>query len=265
MSNNNLSSADKTAARYYYPENVSVKERQFSLLVGTGMALWGLLNGGLKNKSMLLPLGAYLLKRGATGQCAVYRLAGRSTASADVQSHVVIEKSITISRSLADTYAFWRNIAQLPQYLHFIETAVPLNETKTSWKLNTTIPLPLHRAWTIELTREQAPTLIVFHALPSSNLELRGSLRFSELPNDRGTEVKLTIAYAPRGGDLARNIAELNKAAVAQGVKDEMMRLKQVMEAGEISTTRGQPQGPDMAADSQNGVVYRPGNGVGSL
>ena len=242
MANNNLSSVDKMSAGYYYPDNVGVKDRQWSLLAGAGMTLWGLLGGGLKQKAVCLSLGGYLLSRAVTGQCTFYRWLGYSSAAGDVQSHIVIEKSVVVNRPITETYRFWRNLAQLPHYLHYIESAVPLDDEDSTWKFISALSSPRYSEWTVKLNRDIAPVLIAYHALPDSNLEVRGSLRFTELSNGSGTEVNLTIAYAPRGGELARTLASMKKTEIEQEVKNEMLRLKYALEVGDVSvaTTLGQ-------------------------
>ena len=49
--------------------------------------------------------------------------------------------------------------------------------------------------------------------------------------------------YGAPGGRLAQQAATLLGAAPATVIREDLRRLKQLIEAGEIPTTRGQPTG----------------------
>jgi uncharacterized membrane protein len=63
------------------------------------------------------------------------------------------------------------------------------------------------------------------------------------MAHDRGTEVKVVMEYQPPGGVITAAIAKLFGEEPEQQIGDELSRFKQLMEAGEIATTEGQPKG----------------------
>jgi uncharacterized membrane protein len=74
-----------------------------------------------------------------------------------------------------------------------------------------------------------------------------GAVRFRPAPGGRGTEVRLDIEYDPPGAAtlrlaVGRSIARLFGSATEYVVEEDLRRLKQLLEAGETATTRGQPR-----------------------
>ncbi|RYI17250.1 MAG: hypothetical protein EON48_10330, partial [Acetobacteraceae bacterium] len=55
-------------------------------------------------------------------------------------------------------------------------------------------------------------------------------------PGDRGTEVRASIAYEPLAGQLGRLVAQLWGEGPDRQVHDDLRRLKQVLETGEVPT-----------------------------
>ena len=71
-----------------------------------------------------------------------------------------------------------------------------------------------------------------------------GAIRFRPAPGGRGTEVRLDVEYEPPASALGRSVARLFGSATEYRVEEDLRRLKQLLEAGETATTRGQPRGP---------------------
>jgi hypothetical protein len=68
-------------------------------------------------------------------------------------------------------------------------------------------------------------------------------VRFVPAPGNRGTEVHVTLSYLPPGGSPGVIVGKLLNKITAQTVKEDLRRFKDVMEAGEVPTTDGQPSG----------------------
>jgi uncharacterized membrane protein len=56
--------------------------------------------------------------------------------------------------------------------------------------------------------------------------------------------VRLDVEYDPPGSALGRTVARLLGSAIEYRVEEDLRRLKQLLEAGETATTRGQSRGP---------------------
>jgi uncharacterized membrane protein len=66
---------------------------------------------------------------------------------------------------------------------------------------------------------------------------------FEPAATGRGTIVRLSIHYSPAGGRLTAALARLLRQDPQTQVQEDLRRFKQLLEAGEVATTRGQPSG----------------------
>ena len=70
-----------------------------------------------------------------------------------------------------------------------------------------------------------------------------GQVLFSEGPEGRGTEVKVLLAYDPPAGIFGALYTKLFGEDPATQIHEDLRKAKQLLEAGEIPTTEGQPKG----------------------
>jgi uncharacterized membrane protein len=68
-------------------------------------------------------------------------------------------------------------------------------------------------------------------------------VHFADAPGGRGTVVRVELQYNPPGGVMGALAAQLWGEEPGQQVEDDLRRFKEIMEAGEIPTTEGQPSG----------------------
>src|SRR5207249_2062482 len=69
-----------------------------------------------------------------------------------------------------------------------------------------------------------------------------GSVQFNPSPSGRGTEVKIELQYNPLGGAVGAWLAKLFGEEPSQQIEDDMRRLKQLLETGEIEARAEKPQ-----------------------
>ncbi|MEK6283764.1 MAG: SRPBCC family protein [Acidobacteriota bacterium] len=226
--------------------NVGKIERIASA-IGGGALIGYALKSRSKGGIALGLLGAGLLYRGATGQCEAYRAFGIDTANlatedaAGVARDVHIEKSITINRSPAELYKFWRDFENLPRFMENLESVTKLDEQRSHWVA--TGPGGKQIEWDAEIYNEKEGELIAWRSLAGSDITNAGSVHFEPAPDGRGTYLKVTLNYNPPGGKAAALFAKLFGQEPGQLVEHNLKRLKQLIETGEIPTTEGQPSG----------------------
>ena len=85
--------------------------------------------------------------------------------------------------------------------------------------------------------------VIGWQSLEGSTVSTAGSVHFDEDPH--GTRVTVHLQYNPPGGKLGAGVAKMFGEEPNQTIREDLRRLKQLMEAGEIPTTEGQPSGRD--------------------
>jgi uncharacterized membrane protein len=227
------------------PQNIGGTERAVSVTAGAVLALYGLTRRSPLG-TMLAGLGALLAYRGASGHSRVYQRMGVERADAPIE----ITQAVTIGREPEEVYAFWRRLENLPQFMRHLRSVQQRSPTQSHWIAQ---PPVLGRSleWDAEIVEDRPGELLRWHALPGSPIEHHGEVRFNRAPGGRGTEVHVHLTYRPpMGVALGTIIYPFSK----QMLKEEIRRLKGVMEAGEIPTIERQPSAREPHGAGPRGV-----------
>src|SRR4030095_1235078 len=116
-----------------------------------------------------------------------------------------VERAVTVMRSPEELYARWRNLSRLPELMPHLESVTPMGETHSRWVARG--PGDLHVSWNAEIVADEPGRLIAWRSHADSDVDTAGSVRFTPMPGDRGTEVKVLMSYAPPAGRLANVVA----------------------------------------------------------
>jgi len=228
--------------------NVGEAERLASKIGGGVLVGVGLMKGGVKGLT-LAGLGAALLYRGATGHCSLYQAIGANTSddrgpfdSVPAQSGVRVEEAITIGLPPDELFRFWRDYSNLPKFMEGVEsvTATDPEGMHSHWVARG--PMGTTFEWDAEIHNEIPGELIAWRST-SGQIETAGSVHFEAAPGDRGTVVRVNQKFNPPGGKLGVAAAKLLGHDPAAVTRENLRRLKQIVEAGEIATVRGQTSG----------------------
>lgn len=224
-------------------------ERWLALGGGGALALLGLVSIGRRpiRSLALLAGGGALLAHGLTsttplletlgvGPDAAYRALGQATGPA-----MQFSKSVTVARSAAEVYDYWHHFENLPRFMRHLDRVTDLGGGRSHWVAR--IPANTTVEWDAELLEDRPQQLISWRSLPSARVANQGAVQFLPAPGARGTEVHVTIRYVLPGGMLGKAVARLTNVLPSQQVKDDVLRFKEVLEAGEIASTEGQPDG----------------------
>lgn len=152
-----------------------------------------------------------------------------------------LETSISINRSPEELYGIWRDFKMLPLIMSNLESVTDLGAGKSHWVAKGLAGTKFK--WDAETIQDKPNELIAWQSLDGSEVPNAGSVRFQAGPKGRGTYVRVTLNYAPPAGHVGASIAELFGFDPAQLIKEDLQRFKQMMEAGEVATTEGQPSG----------------------
>lgn len=228
-------------------QNVGSTERALSVLGGGALALSGLKRGGASGLVLGL-VGASLVQRGVTGHCQVYGALGISTAEdagsarALPERHSVhVEQTYTIDRPADELYRFWHRFENLPTFMEHLESVEVTGDGRSHWVAKG--PAGTHVEWDAEVTEDVPGERIAWRSLEGSEVANAGSVRFRPAPAGRGTEVEVSLEYAPPAGVLGKTVAKLFGENPQKQVEDDLRHFKQLMEAGETPTTEGQSSG----------------------
>jgi uncharacterized membrane protein len=97
--------------------------------------------------------------------------------------------------------------------------------------------------WDAEVYNEKENEMIAWRSLEGSQVDNAGSVHFTPAPGGRGTQVRVVLKYDPPAGVIGAAVARLFGESPAQQIDEDLRRFKQLMEAGEVATTTGQPSG----------------------
>jgi uncharacterized membrane protein len=128
-----------------------------------------------------------------------------------------------------------------------LESVTELDGTRSHWVAKG--PAGARVEWDAEIYNEKENELIAWRSLENADVVNAGSVRFQPGPTGHGTFVRVSMNYNPPAGKVGATLAQLLGAEPAQLIKEDLRRLKQVMEAGEIATIDGQTSG--RAADAE--------------
>jgi len=157
---------------------------------------------------------------------------------------VRVRRAITINRTPEELYRFWRDFQNLPRFMKHLESVQVLDQRHSHWVAKG--PAGSTVEWDAEMTEDRPNEFIAWRSLEGADVENNGSVSFHR--TQRGTEVHVDLTYLPPAGSLGSWAAWLLGEEPGQQVQDDLRRLKQVMETGEVPTTRGQPSGPSRTA-----------------
>jgi uncharacterized membrane protein len=128
---------------------------------------------------------------------------------------------MTVNHSYDDLYHFWQdfdatNKAELPK-------TTPQG----------TIDISEQRKHELEAWRE-FKEMVNVHG---------GYINFDKAPNGRGTEIRVVFTYTPQFGKAGHMASKLTGQSPEQQVTEALRHFKEVLEAGEVPSTAGQPSG----------------------
>ena len=141
-------------------------------------------------------------------------------------------RTITINRTPEDIYAFWRNLANLPQFMAHLESVEESGQT-SKWRAKGPAGVPI--TWDAEIVLDHPGERLAWRSIEgTTTVPSRGVVRFNQAPAERGTEVQVELKYEPPGGALGAAFAKLFGKEPGQQIAGDLRRLKQVLETGEV-------------------------------
>jgi uncharacterized membrane protein len=238
--------------------NIGRVERWLSMVAGGALAAYGLKRRQVPGGAAAIA-GAALLYRGATGHCDFYQalainrpkrrmdhgtgvLADRGSdtrAKLGGERGIHVEEGVTINRPISELYRFWRNFENLPQFMEHLESVSMREEGISHWVAKG--PAGMRVEWDARIINDVENKVIGWQSLEGSMISTAGSVNFHE--DSHGTRVTVHLQYNPPGGKVGAAVAWMFGEEPNQTVREDLRRFKQLMEAGEIPTTEGQPSG----------------------
>jgi uncharacterized membrane protein len=222
-------------------EQISGPARWLSLIWGSAAVYWGLKRRSWLGSAVALAGARYALC-GITGERNVLETLGLGR-RAETTRHVrgiKIRRSVTIEKSPEELYAFWKELANLPRFMKYLESLSAIDEKHSHWVV--TAPAGRTVQWDAETVVDRPGEIIGWRSV-AGDVDHAGSVRFERAAGGRGTVVRLQLQFNPPPGKLASSVARLFGRDPDRQIRDDLARFKQLVEAGEIATTEGQTSG----------------------
>ena len=226
--------------------------RWLSVLGGGALLFYGIVRHNLSGTT-LATLGGGLLYYGACGKLPFIGGPDKhSNAEQSISTNVSaipgnkgirVHRSLTINRSPEELYTFWHDVEQAPAYIPTVDTVKKTGARTSQWRAIS--PFPPHKTvqWNSELLEDKPGELIAWHAHGKSTIGNAGKVTFTPATGGRGTTVTLELDFFEPKEFLNLTQNKLT-GKLAEYTTLEMLRhFKDLMEAGEIPTVKGQPTG----------------------
>lgn len=220
--------------------NVRGTERAASGLGGAALLAMALRRGGLSGL-LQAAVGTGLLVRGLTGHCSVKRMLAPSRFETDVarqhgwHTATAVSRSVTIGRPRTEIYDYWRRFSNLAHFMQHVERIDVLDDKRSRWVVKA--PMGQTVEWVSRVTDDVPGERIAWETEDDADVRSTGWVEFADAPGERGTEVRAMIAYEPPGGRVGHLAAKLWREDPTTQMSDDLRRLKQVLETGEVTTS----------------------------
>lgn len=239
--------------------NVGALDRVVSALAGLGVVAYSLVKAVRSPWRAAFALaGAPLLARALRGRSRLYDLLGVSSVHHPRQRGVepelskYVEASETIQIEAQDLYDFWKQFDNLPRFMEHLQRVSQLPDG--GWHWVAAAPAGAEVEWDADVTQDIPGRLIAWRSRPGSQIANEGFVEFAQAPGDRGTELRVRLMYEPPAGQLGVLVAKLFGEEPKQQIEGDLMRLKKLIESGDLPnlSNRGQRRIPDAEADIFN-------------
>lgn len=227
-------------------ENVGRAERWISVLAGSALTVYGLDRRDAGGAVVAL-LGAALVHRGATARCPVYSSLGLSSAGDTgarerrrepasraavfrASDAVKVERSIAIARAPGELYALWKDPANLPRFMDWLEGVEQIDVRHARWTARG--PAGTSVSWVAEVINDIPNSLIAWKSVEDADIRNAGSVHFRRTEDGLGTEVRLVFEWLPPGGRAGMIMAKLLGSAPERRIEEGLAKFKELAEAG---------------------------------
>jgi uncharacterized membrane protein len=221
------------------PANLNDKERWISGLGGGVLVLAGLRRGGLPGVLAAVAGGA-LVSRGLSGRCGIKARLAKTpqerllAAEHGWQTATASSNRTVIQRPIEEVYAFCRDFRNLPRFMQHLKRVDVMDDRHSHWMIEA--PLGRTLEWDTMVTEDTPNARIAWQSTADSPVRHTGCLSFSDVVG-LGTEVQAVFAYEPPAGELGRIVAKLWGESPGDQARDDLLRLKRFLEAGQDHQT----------------------------
>jgi len=157
---------------------------------------------------------------------------------------VTVEKSINVNAPPDVLWTLWSNFENFPQFMTNVLEVRNINNKMSHWKVAGPAGVPVE--WDAEITKVVPEELIEWKSVKGSLFANAGYVLFE--PNaDGSTEVTVRISHNPPAGAVGHAVAMAFGADPKSEMDADLMRMKSLLETGQLPHDAAQPAYPRRA------------------
>jgi len=160
-----------------------------------------------------------------------------------------LTKSVTVMKPREEVYRFWRRLERLPSFMIHLQSVTEESAVRSHWVAHA--PGDTRVEWDAEIVDERENELLSWRSCEGSDIPNAGTVRFTDAPADRGTEVRVELNYDAPAGEAGKIVAKWFGEEPGQQLTDDLRRFKQVMETGEVVLSDGSLMGAGEGASAE--------------
>lgn len=147
---------------------------------------------------------------------------------------VHVREAVRLELPIHEVYAFWRRFENLPRFMRYLDSVREDGPERSHWVAIG--PRGINVEWDAELINDIEDQLIAWRSLPGSDVTTAGSVNFDSVRGGRETQVTVALQYSPPAGKAGALVATLFGREPSQTIREDLRRLKQILEAGEVAS-----------------------------
>jgi uncharacterized membrane protein len=222
--------------------SVDQLQRWGALTAATIMIGYGISRRSVRG--LLLAAGAApLAYRGATGRWpagleSLVGATGDTRAALSGPRGINVRESVRLECPIDEVYRFWSRLENLPTFMENLAAVTDLGGGRSHWVARG--PGGVRVEWDAEIINEIQNKVLAWKSLPGGDVVSAGSVAFEPARgNDSGTQLTVTLQYQPPAGKFGKLVASAFGSEPSQTIREDLRRLKQLLEAGEIAKAAG--------------------------
>ncbi|AQR62478.1 cyclase [Brevundimonas sp. LM2] len=151
-------------------------------------------------------------------------------------------RAVMINRPRQELYDFWRDFSNLPRFMENVKSVEILESGRTRWHIAG--PAGKDVELVSDITEDVPGEKIAWTSSEGSDIDHEGFVEFKDNAFGRGTEVRVFVSYDPPAGAIGKVVAKVLQREPRVQARRELRRFKQLMETGEVSTSKAPDAAP---------------------
>lgn len=157
----------------------------------------------------------------------------------------VLETTVqTIQGTPESLYALWSDLTSFPRWQEYVISVTPGEAGTSHWVMGNPEDADGKRVEFNSKIVEDIPGKRIAWQSQDEHINVSGTVNFTQSPAGRGTVVTLSQLMNVPGGIFGNAVAGIVARSPRQILVENLRHFKQLAEAGEIPSVKGQPHGP---------------------